>query len=1040
MLLETTVGTRQARAEINPLVPPAPCCTGQWRSYPSAAVECIPLPDVPLGNPELATDPTTATPWQLTVHEAIRIALANSEVVRNLGLVEAHSEVDIVRGLITQYDPLAAQALADAEWGIFDPLWTTSMQWDRIDIPPGTSFSGIGNRPPELDTADFFSSLEQLLPGGSRLRADWVTDYLFNPAHPVNLDPNPQYFSYAQFGLIQPILQGRGVPVTMAPIRIAAAEAERTDWQFKQEMLALVRSIETAYWTLYSEQRNLRALDEALPLFREIVRVRKEQASRAAGTETEVARAASEELLFEQRRFDTLSRIAEQQLVLRNLMGLPPNDGRYLALVALPVTSPPFQTVGEAISTAINQRPDVLRQRLSVYVAQQEQVISRDALRPRLDFNAFWRINGLGEDLPDSLDVVGENDFHDWNLGVTLQVPLGRRQARANLRAAEFIIQKERALLDQAAHQAAFEVADAYRRIIWLNQQHRVSSERVTALTQWRQGAQAQFENPPPGISTVLALELYLDNLRDFVEASIKANAILADYNSALARLEEVKGTLLETRLVEVMGDATPEVPEELPTPQISVPEWMQPTPAEVQPAAPAPNSDNSMQMPTLTTPPVVSSGPVWTAPAMESIPATQGTVLPPASPSQPSAALPDGGGSFGQSGQTVLPESGTAQPTAEVSQPGFVTDNWDGTPVIAAPSQWRQLPVISEFQLQNPAENGFTSELRVDSSPVPTTVEPGDRHAARPAIPSPPANPESSRPDVASPPTSVRLDELYGALPSEPELLELKPSKQPSHPPAPLVNPEESYVATPGLELKANSVNDEIVALPSPVDAPQATSQSGVANRSTAAPLRDPEADRIASVTPKSMTAPVVRTPALLRPAEPYLANEIPMKPLKPGIQQPFGIEAADISDPTLERHSGRPSTSPIAQPESQRSRPERRPSRSYPQLPSSPLIDPEMQHAYPATSLSTSADRPLDLKVPFSMVPEPAPAKTSAPFPAAVVNPHVVRPIPTAQPTPSRLAHPDWFRPVGQSVPIPPKSVRTNHPRLVNPAEYRP
>jgi outer membrane protein TolC len=997
---------------------------------------------VPIGNPELATDPTTATPWQLTVHESIRIALANSEVVRNLGLVEAHSEVDIVRGLITQYDPLAAQALADAEWGIFDPLWTTSMQWDRIDLPPGTSFSGIGNRPPELDTADFFTSLEQLLPGGSRLRADYVTDYLFNPDHPVNLDPNPQYFSYAQFGLNQPILQGLGVPVTMAPIRIAAAEAERTDWQFKQEVLALVRSIETAYWTLYSEQRNLRAIDEALPLFREIVRVRKEQASRSAGTETEVARAVSEALLFEQRRFDTLSRIAEQQLVLRNLMGLPPNDGRYLALVALPVTSPPFQTVGDAIATAISQRPDVLRQRLSVYVAQQERVIGRDALRPKLDFNAFWRINGLGEDLPESWDVIGENDYHDWNLGVTLQVPLGRRRARANLRAADFLIQKERALLDQAAHQAAFEVSDAYRRIIWLSQQHRVSSERVTALAQWRQGAQAQFENPPPGVSTVLALELYLDNLRDFIEASIKANAILADYNSALARLEEVKGTLLETRLIEVMGDATEQVPEELPTPQISVPEWMQPSPAEVQPTVPAPNSENSLHMPAPGAPPVVSSGPVWSAPAMEEIPTPPTTAAPPAIPPQPSAALPTNrvpSPSPSEMTDSTKVRSET-QPPIAVNQPGFITDDWDGTPVIAAPSQWRQPPVISEFKLQNPAEN----DLTVDQRPVPTTIEPGDRHAARPATPGIPKAAQPPRSEGwANQQAPLDLDEMYDSFTNEPEMLELPPSKAPArldNSPARLVNPEESYVASSDSAAKAHRANDQTISRPLHRGASHSPPPSRGTDRGQATPLRSPEAERIASVAPNSLLEPVVSTPGLLGPTDSYIADGDLVAPLKPTIRQPLGMETVVRSGSQLETHVGDRSTSLIARPDSRRSGDELHSARSEPQVPPHPLIDPEMKHSYPAAPLTQNAARPIDLKMPHFLTPEPNSVQSPGSLPGGVVYPDTAQRTPITLPAPARLVHPEWIGPSQRPQAIPQESVRSNHYRLVNPAEYRP
>jgi hypothetical protein len=159
--------------------------------------------------------------------------------------------------------------------------------------------------------------------------------------------------------------------------------------------------------------------------------------------------------------------------------------------------------------------------------------------------------------------------------------------------------------LDQTAHQASYEVADAYRRIMWLYQQHQVSASRVDALTKWREGARAQFENPPPGVSTVLALELYLNNLRDFVEASIKSHAILADFNSALARLEEVKGTLLETRLIEVAGDQTEAVPEELPTPAIvPLPDWMVPTPSAPQDGAGSRSSVAPPASPIATAPP----------------------------------------------------------------------------------------------------------------------------------------------------------------------------------------------------------------------------------------------------------------------------------------------------------------------------------------------------------------------------------------------------------------------------------------------------
>jgi outer membrane protein TolC len=599
----TFASTPQGFADPRPFVPPLASCHN-YGVCPSRTAACIGLPYIQACDPAVNGGAAAGPAWNLTLQEAVNTAMANSEAVRNLGLVEAASKNDIVRSLITTYDPMEADALAAAEWGIFDPVFTVEALWDRQNIPPGTSFSGIGNRPPLLDTADNYASLEQLLPIGARVRADAVTNYLFNPANPVGLDPNPQYFSYHQVGITQPLLRGFGVDVTMAPIKIAAAEAERTDWRFKQEMLALVRSIETTYWSLYAQQQNLKAIERAIPHFQEVVRLREEQAKGAVGAESEIARAQSDYYLFEQRRLDTLSRIAEQQLVLRNLMGLPPDDCRDIVLLAVPVTTRPFETLQAAVDTAVNTRPDVLRQRLAVYVASQERLLADDALKPQLDLNGFYRVNGLGETLPDSYDSKFDNNFESWNMGFFFQIPLGRRQGRAELRAAELRVARERTMLNQTAHQASYEVADAYRRINWVYQQMQVAGSRQQALNQWSQGAKAQFESPPPGMTTVFALELYLQNLRDNTDAAISANALIADYNSALARLEEVKGTLLENRMIEVAGDTSDSMPAQLPAPEIQMPESVTPAPQPApQPAAPQAAPQGAMVAPTAEAP-----------------------------------------------------------------------------------------------------------------------------------------------------------------------------------------------------------------------------------------------------------------------------------------------------------------------------------------------------------------------------------------------------------------------------------------------------
>jgi len=58
-----------------------------------------------MANIQLVADPTSAEHWNLTIHEAVQIALANSQVVRNLGLQqEQSSDIDKIRAVITRYD------------------------------------------------------------------------------------------------------------------------------------------------------------------------------------------------------------------------------------------------------------------------------------------------------------------------------------------------------------------------------------------------------------------------------------------------------------------------------------------------------------------------------------------------------------------------------------------------------------------------------------------------------------------------------------------------------------------------------------------------------------------------------------------------------------------------------------------------------------------------------------------------------------------------------------------------------------------------
>ena len=121
-----------------------------------------------------------------------------------------------------------------------------------------------------------------------------------------------------------------------------------------------------------------------------------------------------------------------------------------------------------------------------------------------------------------------------------------------------------------------------------------------------------------------MRLQLYLQNLSDVLNASAQSNAITANFNSALARLEEVKGTLLESEMVEVDGDGTNQLPPGLPAPQLQIPDSVLPAPA---PSQTAPE----------TAPPAPAPKP---APAKEPIPPAAKEPTPPAAKSDQGASI----------------------------------------------------------------------------------------------------------------------------------------------------------------------------------------------------------------------------------------------------------------------------------------------------------------------------------------------------------------------------------------------------------------
>lgn len=528
-----------------------------------------------------------AEDWQLSLHEALAIAMTNSPVVRVLPATQnpAGPFSSPTNRVSTVFDPTIESTRVEAELGRFDARLETSFLGNPVEFPPNTSLNGSTRRPTAQDRATFSTSLGKPLATGGEARIDFRTNYRFVPSSTLSV--NPQYQPEFGLELRQPLLRGAGKEVNLSPVVIVAAEAQQSAWNLHNDVLGMARSIESGYWALYSAHTNVRTIDRLLPLLHEVVRLAEAHVRADLAIPADAAQARTQLLDFERQRLDAIAVVRNEEDLLRQLLGLPP-DSSHRIVPSIPADPElPGIDWNETVSTALWQRPDIMRQRLAIYIAQRVLRIAENEVLPSVDALAAWRVKGLGEDVGEALDLLGDVRFNDWALGLAFSVPLGNHTSRANRRAAQLVLNREHALLQETIHEAGHQLSRLVYDLELLFQQHSVALKQRAAILEWLQGARARYLTPTNDVSLTRSLDLYLEAIRVAADVEREIADLKVRYHSTFARLKEEEGTLLAERGIYLYQDPCLGVrrilgPRRLPAPDDAELPLMEPLPAPV--------------------------------------------------------------------------------------------------------------------------------------------------------------------------------------------------------------------------------------------------------------------------------------------------------------------------------------------------------------------------------------------------------------------------------------------------------------------------
>jgi len=503
-----------------------------------------PLPSVPIPNlpspPTVAADkPSDRDSWTLSLDEAIRVTLENTKVVRiftGLGAVNSGRTI---------YDAAIATTAIDQQQARFDPALTADLTYTRNESPVFGPILGdrlgtgvVGSR---LDVLRKSVGLSKVNTLGGRAAVNVIDDV--TRQSPAGGGPNPTDRRALEFSYTQPLLQGGGFQFNTAPIVLARIDTERSYFQFKNATQDLVRGTIEAYWNLVFARLAVWATeiqyDQAEESYK-IAMARRVVGLGDAGTE------AQAKVTFNQFRASLIAAradVLDREAALRNVIGLPPADGRVLIPTSSPANLRLKPEWDLLLRFAEQRRPDIVELKLVLEADAQRKLQAENSALPRLDATALYRWNGLsGRLAPFGERVTGDpSQFTDWTVGATFSVPLGLREGRARVREQDLIIVKDRANLEQGLHSAGHELALTVRQLESAYEQYLAFRDTRAAAFVNLDLQTARFRE-----GTVIFLNV-LQALNDWGNAIRSEARALTDYNILLATLEQQTGTILET-------------------------------------------------------------------------------------------------------------------------------------------------------------------------------------------------------------------------------------------------------------------------------------------------------------------------------------------------------------------------------------------------------------------------------------------------------------------------------------------------------------
>jgi outer membrane protein len=360
------------------------------------------------------------------------------------------------------------------------------------------------------------------------------------------------YITALELRANQPLLRNFGDTVTKNRILIAQNNLSISREDFRLQVIAVTSRVQQAYWDLVFQRQNLEVRRQQLALAERLLEQIRKQVAVGTLAPIEVLQAETNIARTKERIIGAENAVRAAEDRLKRVMNLSLTgelaDAEILPTDA-PGYEPPSLDQNEQIRQALENRPELLQAKITLENQNITLFVDKNQALPTLDLQASLRFNAVDENFEKSLGEFEPTDRYRWEAGLNFRYPLANRRAKGRMEQSRLAVRQQMLRIKNLEENIIVEVRGTARDV--LTNAQRVQASRTASRLAEKQ-LEAEEKKLQVGLATVFTVLDFQEDLA--VERSNEINA-LTEYLKALVRLEETKGTLLQSYNIVLQAD-----------------------------------------------------------------------------------------------------------------------------------------------------------------------------------------------------------------------------------------------------------------------------------------------------------------------------------------------------------------------------------------------------------------------------------------------------------------------------------------------------